>query len=197
MSNPWDRQRDESGDLEPNLWFDRLTKFRLMGPGRSLLECVNRVRDEKGQKRSNIVPGSWRRASERWDWHARAEAWDEAERQRIEAEFKADCDTWRANRFRNANRLREKAEALLAFPVTKQTRAGEDEDGSKIYIIEPVSSSTLKDAASVLKAADELARITTRETLPKTETDLTSGGEKLTLKVIYDGTDDNTEEAAQ
>ena len=87
---PWDRQRDEDGELEPNLWYDRFTDFRLMGPGRSLLESVNRVRDSKGRKRTKNVPTSWRRACERWSWRQRSEAWDASERRkRIAAEEEA------------------------------------------------------------------------------------------------------------
>lgn len=134
-----------------------------MGASRSLLGCVNAERESKGQKRSNYTPNSWREALEQWNWQDRARAWDESERKRIEAEFKEDCDNWRVHRFKNANKLREKAESLLAFPVTKQTRAGDD---GATYIIEPLSAQGLKDAASVLKTADELARITTQETLP-------------------------------
>ena len=180
MSNPWGRQRDESGKLEPILWYQRFELYRQAGPSRKLLTVVNAYRVQTGQKESNYTPGSWRKMSERWDWQVRAEAWDEEEIERVKAEFRADCDAWRANRFKNANRAREKAEALLAFPVTRQTRVGED---GATYIIEPVSSQTLKDAISILKTADELARITTRETLPKVETDITSDGSAINFTI--------------
>jgi len=48
-----------------------------------------------------------------------------------------------------------------------------------------VLPTTLKAAAQILKTADELARITTRETLPKIETDVTSGSEPIKFTVIY------------
>lgn len=94
MPEPWERQRDaKTGELEPNLWYDRFTDFRLMGPDRSLLELVNRERDKKGHRRTNCTPGSWRRNSERWNWRERAEAWDaEQRRLRIEAEKQARAE---------------------------------------------------------------------------------------------------------
>lgn len=92
--NAWDRQRDSNtGELEPNLWYDRFTDFRLMGAGRSLLEIVNRCRDKKGQKRTNNFPTSWRNASKKWHWRERAEAWDEQQRrERIMAEEQARAE---------------------------------------------------------------------------------------------------------
>lgn len=86
----WDRQRDESGNLEGSLWYGRFTDFRLMGPDRSLLEIVNRWRDTKGNERQYSTPGAWSRNAEKWRWRKRAEAWDaELRRQRIKAEEKA------------------------------------------------------------------------------------------------------------
>jgi hypothetical protein len=182
MSNqPWDRQRKD-GKLEPMLWFDRFGLWRKAGPGRKLLTVVNVWRVQNGQKESNYTPGSWRKAFDEWDWQPRAEAWDEHERQRIEEQFREDCDEWRAGRFEDARKLREKARGYLSFPVSKRTTAGDD---GKTYIIEPLSPAWAKDVAAILKAADDLARITTREPLPKTETDITSGGERISI--IFDG----------
>lgn len=88
--NPWDRQRDAQGNLEPLLWFTRFESYRLMGPGRSLLGCVNAERGRKGQKKAAKTPGSWSRAAETWRWRERAEAWDMAEVQRQRAEQEAE-----------------------------------------------------------------------------------------------------------
>ena len=165
MSNhSWDRQRKD-GKLEPALWFDRFSRFRLMGASRSLLECVNCVRDEIGQNRSNNVPGSWRRASEKWQWRERAELWDQSEQDRLQAEFEADSQRWREQRFKGAEQLWDIGKKLLdTFPIVKETV--KDKDGTTI--IEPVSN-VLAEVARVWKMADELARITTRETLPVTK----------------------------
>ncbi len=76
---------------EPNLWYSRFETFRLMGPKRSLFALYQDIRAQAGaSRRSQIgVPQSWRRASNRWRWRDRAEAWDEAERQRVRAEYEA------------------------------------------------------------------------------------------------------------
>lgn len=85
-TQPWDRQRDEYGELERNLWYDRFTRYRLQGSSRSLLEAVNQWRDTKGRERTYNTPPSWRRAHDRWRWKERAEQWDEHERQLLMAE---------------------------------------------------------------------------------------------------------------
>lgn len=82
---PWDRQPGE-----PNLWYSRFERLRLMGPTRTLLGCVNAERAERGGKRAKRVPGAWYRATERWHWTERVEAWDQAERDRLTAEQEAE-----------------------------------------------------------------------------------------------------------
>ncbi len=178
MSNqPWTRQRI-GDDLEPMLWFGRFTLYREMGTERSLLGAVNKA--NKRKKKQSFIPGSWSEASKKWNWKSRAESWDLAEIERLRIESEADRRQWTAARFTDANKLRDRANELLALPVIRETVQA---DG-KTYIIEPLSSKQLRDAAAVLKLADELARITTRETLPKTETDITSGGEKIAIQKV-------------
>ena len=77
---PWDPMENE-----PALWFDRFTKFRLMGPERSLLGLYKQWLAEKGragQKKPAELrpPGAWVKASRRWKWRDRGEAWDAHER---------------------------------------------------------------------------------------------------------------------
>jgi hypothetical protein len=69
---PWERLPDE-----PNRWFGRFERYRLMGPGRSIQGACNRERVGKGRKESADAPGSWRNASKSWHWIERAEAWDQ------------------------------------------------------------------------------------------------------------------------
>jgi len=48
-----------------------------MGTSRTLLGAVHAEEAQKGSKRpSKALPGAWRRASEQWNWIARAEAYD-------------------------------------------------------------------------------------------------------------------------
>ena len=83
MPNSWDRQRDESGELEPNLWYDRFEQYRAAGPSRSITRIYKAWRVTMGYEklRYSAYPSSWVRASNRWNWKERAEAWDEHRRQ--------------------------------------------------------------------------------------------------------------------
>jgi len=170
MSNPWDRQRKDGKFEEPSLWFGRFTAFCQMGPTRSILECVNQHRDEIGQKRSNNVPGSWRRRSEEFDWRNRAEAWDAAELTRREALLRKERDDWATGRLNDAKIIRRRATEMLWFPISEQ-KTGTDKDGFD-YVIKPMTATYARAGAAMLKIADELARTTTRETLPKTELEI-------------------------
>ncbi len=83
MPNPWDRQRDENGELEPNLWYDRFEQYRAAGPNRSITRIYKAWRVTMGYEklRYSAYPSSWVRASNRWNWKERAESWDEHRRQ--------------------------------------------------------------------------------------------------------------------
>lgn len=84
MAEPWERQRDEDGNLESNFWFDRFDRlYRPQGPERSLLRAYNAWRVEVGKSASKkSVANSWDKVAKQWHWKGRAEAWDEAERQK-------------------------------------------------------------------------------------------------------------------
>lgn len=84
MSEPWERQRDEDGNLESNFWFDRFDRlYRPLGAERNLVAAYNAWRAEVGKGgRRHRIPTSWDNNSKRWHWKERAEAWDEAERQK-------------------------------------------------------------------------------------------------------------------
>ena len=194
MSNPWDRQRID-GQLEPMLWFERFTAFLLMGKPRSILECVNCVRDEKKQNRSNYIPGSWRRESEKWTWRDRADAWDvsehtrleaerQAEQERVRIEREAERELWARNRFEDMQKLRGKALELLTLPVLDTSTVEVDDDGNTIRVEIKGMSGRLAEVARVFKAADDLARITTGEPLPTIKQDIKTDG---TVTIEYTG----------
>lgn len=73
----WKRLPDEVA-----VWYARFEAYRLIGPARSIDECYRRV---SGLHRlSGARPGqAWYKAAEKWEWQVRAEAWDEAERERL------------------------------------------------------------------------------------------------------------------
>ncbi len=73
----WDRMVGE-----PARWFDRFEVYRLLGPGRSL-DSAYRAYSGKATGRAGE---SWWRNFRAWEWQRRAEAWDEAERERLRRE---------------------------------------------------------------------------------------------------------------
>jgi len=69
---PWERL-----ETEPNRWFQRFERFRLLGPDRSILATCNVWRLEKSREVSSSSPKSWREMAAFWHWKERAEAWDQ------------------------------------------------------------------------------------------------------------------------
>lgn len=102
----WDRQRDSEGKLEPLLWFRRFEAYRLMKPTRTVMDVYRSYLAGKGRqeraKKVRRIPGAWHQAKTKWDWKARAEAYDEyvidTERQRVEAELEENRELARQTR---------------------------------------------------------------------------------------------------
>jgi hypothetical protein len=103
-SELWDRQPDE-----PNRWFSRFERFRAAGPSRSLLGTMNSELSDKGAIPKAKVSGSWHRASIRWRWRERAEAWDAQERRRVQAARIQQIDEMRSRHIQEAQALQSKA----------------------------------------------------------------------------------------
>jgi len=175
LEEAWQRQRGEDGELEPNLWFSRFTDYRLAGPSRSLLGCVNRERVTKGHKESNFTPGSWREAFERWNWKARVEAWDEHIRQELEAEWEARRKEVKEQEWASAGKLLERVGKMLKFPLSEVIQ--EDKDG-KVFKVQPVRWSQ-SDITRFLEAASKLRRLAAEMETDRAGLDLTSKGEKI------------------
>lgn len=80
----------EQRDGEPPKWFDRFTKFCLLGPNRTLeavyAKCARKTKSRKVAKRRGArasgVSKAWREAVERWQWRERAAEWDKNERRK-------------------------------------------------------------------------------------------------------------------
>lgn len=106
---PWERQKGER-----NLWYDRFERFRLMGPTRSLRALYGAERAARGDAGRHSLPSSWSRAVETWQWVARAEAWDQAERERVQAEWRERQDSIRAADYGAGQELRALAGKILA-----------------------------------------------------------------------------------
>ena len=93
----WERQRDE-----PAKWFGRFDQFfRPAGTDRSLRGAYQAWREQERPEMSRVSNGvseAWQRNAKRWDWKARAEAWDEAERVKRLKEEEAEGTKWRKRR---------------------------------------------------------------------------------------------------
>jgi hypothetical protein len=100
----WDRQAEE-----PNRWFSRFERYRLAGPGRSLLGAVNAEQAEKGKNKRGWIPGAWSRAAARWNWRDRAEAWDEHDRQQARQAHAQDVEEMNRRHIHEAQALQNRA----------------------------------------------------------------------------------------
>ncbi len=102
----WDRK-----DGEPLIWFARFERFRKDGTTRSLTRLYNFYRNSP--KKSDNAPMLWREIAKKWDWRARAEAWDEAEIERQRREEKKEREQERRARVTMLQAMRGKvAEAM-------------------------------------------------------------------------------------
>jgi len=110
---------------EPTIWYNRFERYRLMGSNRSMLGVVMAEMGKDGQKRtSQNIPNSWRLNADKWEWKARAEAWDMHEvearaaaaalqQAKEDAERERERQEWRLKRRQLAQGLFAKAAAAL------------------------------------------------------------------------------------
>src|SRR5687768_17469897 len=95
-SPPWDQLPGEPGH-----WYQRFTRFRLAGPGRSVLGLYRAERHARSLPgRVHSIPHRWQAAIARWHWRERVAAWDAAEREQMLADYEADRLAARADRLR-------------------------------------------------------------------------------------------------
>ena len=69
----WARQPDE-----PERWYGRFELYRILGPNRSL-DRAFRLTAQLAGLTAQRANSHWRQIARRWDWEARATAWDAAE----------------------------------------------------------------------------------------------------------------------
>lgn len=81
---PWQRLPDEN-----MRWYARFEAYRLAGPNRSILSTYNAELAREGKEKRGNLPSSWSTAANKFNWAARAEAWDIQEQSRITAEREA------------------------------------------------------------------------------------------------------------
>ena len=179
----WERQRNEDGKLESNLWFDRFTRYRLLGASRSLLGCVNDERVTKGNTKSNqnYTPGSWRRAFKIWHWAERVKVWDEFKRAEDEKMWDDRRRDVRAADWKASIALRERAEQMRKFPlaqIEKVEKVYPDGRVKAVTIVHPVRWSQA-DLARFEKVASDLARLAAEMEQTRAAVDVTTKGKKI------------------
>lgn len=152
---PWERRPEE-----PNKWFDRFERFKLLGSARSLFAAYTADRARRGRETSarTGVPLSWRYAADHWEWKDRAEAWDEAQRQEQSTEWRRRRDELREQEWKMSQDLLDKARQMLVFPLAKTTRSQQDEGMTMITEVHPTRWS-IADAGRLSEAASKLGRL--------------------------------------
>lgn len=154
---PWHKQPQE-----PSFWFERFKKWLKQDKPRSLLSIWNQDREQRGLKRTDTVATNWRLAFEKYQWAERGEAWDKAEQERKDKEWKEKREQQRLNELDDAADLRGKAKEMVALPVTAEMgRSGGEWDepqAGAITVIKPANSQTFKHAAEIFLASSTLAR---------------------------------------
>ena len=110
--HPWDRLPGENAN-----WFARFQFYLRMPLPRSLVGCLNQERAQKGLERKNTLPGSWARNVVKFNWKARAEAWDLYEHQRWVAQQRRQAKRWREDLGDKVWELKDRVDEMLAVPI--------------------------------------------------------------------------------
>lgn len=140
---------------EPDRWYGRFHRYLLMGSGRSLLGCVHA--EEKAakspKKPSKTVPGAWKVAAEKWQWVYRVQEWDAWQWQQEEVIWQERRQQWREQQWDLAQRMKERAERMMSFPLTRKAV----QEGDQPAIIEPTRWSQ-RDAIAYLNLANAFVK---------------------------------------
>lgn len=147
----WNKRTNESAKA-----FAAFKAYRDLGPDRSL-KAVGR-----GLGKSKVMMEKW---SRRFEWVARVADWDadqeEKSRKAKDAAMKAESEKWAARQiavreqdWQMAEQLRERARAILEYPIAKKTTV----DGGATVHIHPQKFS-LGSAAKMIEVSSKLARL--------------------------------------
>lgn len=91
-TNSWDRLPGEK-----SLWYDRFWTYVQLGPTRTLDECYRRRLVAEPSLSGTRAPSSWGEQARKWEWPARAAAYDADYRERADARMD-DRKTWARER---------------------------------------------------------------------------------------------------
>ena len=143
---------------EPDRWFDRYERFRLLGPQRTVTAAW-RSEDPEANA-NNSVPPHWYETSRKYRWRERAGAWDDEQREKMrEAESLAleqRRAAWLELETRASNAMIKKALDMLEFPLAEERTV--DEETGEVVVAAPAGW-RMRDAATLLDKASKIARL--------------------------------------
>ena len=150
--NAWDQLPNE-----PNMWYRRFERYLRMGPTRTIIGCYNEERAEKGEEGRGRFPGSWARASDAWDWEARAAEYDGYHSQIAQDAWDERFKAFQEKKWEIVEKLLQRANQMLDFPLAEIKREETTENGRLVAIthIHPARW-TFRDAAAMLEAVAKL-----------------------------------------
>lgn len=127
---------------EPDRWYKRFTRFRLMEPVRTIA-TVWQEESKSNEKRRSNAPGTWYEIARLWKWEERVATWDafldtEIEKE-IASERKKILRTGLALQHKRVELLVKKAQQLIDITDTQ----------SGIWVPDVKSIGTGKDAERV------------------------------------------------
>lgn len=167
----WEQRPDESG-----IAFEAFKTYRDLGLERTLSEAYRR---KTGRRKAKQASGQWNDYYRRFDWPARAEAFDRyvaaIEAREEDKAFAEQRRKWIDRRgeiqdfaWNLAGALRKRAEEILALPVTRLVETEEVEEVERetgrvlvtkiVKVTEPLKV-TLADATRAAEMSDKLARL--------------------------------------
>lgn len=181
--HPW-----EQLEGEPSRWFQRFSAFRVMGPGRTVKGAEDAERATAGKiGQKNYTSGAWSRAVEKWNWRARADAWDRWVIEQADAKWKAEMMGEAELLGRLSQMARGNIHEFVELNNDGQIFSVKiDELERRGYMVRKISTSKKTDSVSVemYDAQEAMAMIGKHLKLFTNQVDVTSGGEPLTVKVI-------------
>ena len=167
-TRPYDQQPGE-----PDKWYDRFYRFRLLGPSRSLIQCYHQElmagysnastgNGHHGNGHHPLpqqVPGAWKRKAREFDWHRRAAAWD------------ADLHTRSLQRLESTlNRICEAADKAIQYLIDLMCDQLDDPDISITLIHERrMAAKIIIDKAVEIYPLLQYNQVEERHRIPVTE----------------------------
>jgi len=163
MANPWERRKAETKRAHA-----ALLDYCALGPGRSIRTLWAHYRQLADVKSATGAatrkpPSRRLRTLAQWsssnDWPERAAAWDAHMRTKEEDKWAAFLDELREKERRISDRLLEKAEQMLKYPLAQVVkREGKDEQGRTLLTIVEPASWRMPDATRMAAEGSKLGR---------------------------------------